>query len=154
MSYGARDYWIYAGPSIGVARNRPSSSAEKETLFTFGLNACDYLVSSHGRWLAASIDAVWEPAAPLARCSIGPDVGIFPVGIAGEFVFEARHGSPCKGYQWRCELNLFELMPYVAVGTLWGGGIVEHYAEFALILRKCVKSNASGYVSPWVIRGH
>jgi hypothetical protein len=95
--------------------------------------------SSTGRaqlffWGGAYLDALYDTGTQRVRFGIGPEVGIFFLGVDGGLVFDVGEGEVRPGFVIRPMIALKFVFPYARFG-LRVGDDTGSYSEFGVLLK-------------------
>ena len=88
-----------------------------------------------GFWYGGYLDALWDFGPDALRFSLGPEIGVGPVGLDGGYLGEIHAGTYTHGFQ----IRLLVTLGFVAAYARWGhqfrhpGG--EDFGEFGLLVK-------------------
>ena len=88
-----------------------------------------------GFWYGAYLDALWDFGPDALRFSLGPEIGVGPVGLDGGYLGEIHDRTYTHGFQLRLLLTLGVVAVYGRWGHLFRHPREENFGEFGLLVK-------------------
>jgi hypothetical protein len=132
-----------AGPKIASGWYLPvglvlggSAHADRPDGFVLGAEVSGAHVDvDSGFWYGGYLDALWDFGPDALRFSLGPEIGVGPVGLDGGYLGEIHAGTYTHGFQ----LRLLVTLGFVAAYARWGHQFrhpgEEDFGEFGLLVK-------------------
>ncbi len=132
-----------AGPKIASGWYVPvgivlagSAHPDRPDGFALGAEASAvHLNVDSGFWYGGYLDALWDFGPDALRFSLGPEIGVGPVGIDGGYMGEIHDRAYTHGFQLRLLITLGVVAAYGRWGHLFRQPLEEDFGEFGLLIK-------------------
>lgn len=102
------------------------------------------VVYFNGAWVGAYADALWDFGPSELRHSIGPEIGLGPLGVDFGYLGAVRDGNYRPGYAARGMLTIALLSVYGRYGHVFGEPRNEEFAEVGVLLKVPIPVGSHG----------
>lgn len=118
--------WTSLGPNLGISHDFGATG------FVVGAEG-SVGISQDLLWGGAYADAVYDTGTGAMRFSIGPEVGLFCLGLDAGLMVEVRDGKVQPGFVLRPMLAAVYVFPYARFG--WRADQGAGFSEFGLLFK-------------------
>lgn len=125
--FGSTLQWISVGANIGASNESDKTHLLLGTEVSAGFAEFFF-------WGGGYVDALYDTGTQRVRVSLGPELGLFCVGLDGGPVFDIGDGKIQPGFVIRPMIALKFVFPYARFGVRVGGD-ASSYSELGVLLK-------------------